>query len=102
MMALPDAVITTPVSMPLNTRISSSLIIEGTLRSAKIRLACPVPIRTPATPPSVETLTRRRYSLPREGEAKSQTIEPIQSPQRASVIFIKIMQILSAVWAIHG
>jgi hypothetical protein len=32
MMALPHAVITTPVSMPLNARISSSLIIEGTLQ----------------------------------------------------------------------
>jgi hypothetical protein len=37
MMALLNAVITTPVSMPLNARISSSLIIEGTLRRRRKR-----------------------------------------------------------------
>jgi len=47
-----------------------------------------------ATPPSVETLTRRRYPLPREGTAKSRTIELIQSPQRPSVIFIKMKRII--------
>jgi hypothetical protein len=47
MMALPNAVITTPVSMPLNPRISSSLIIEGppsekaTSAKIKARLSCP-------------------------------------------------------------
>ena len=42
-----------------------------------------------STPVKVQrrlALTRRRYSLPREGIAKSQAIEPMQSPQRASVI----------------
>ena len=46
-----------------------------------------------ATPPSVETLTRRRYSLPREGTAKSRTRDPYRVAAGASVIFIKMMRI---------
>jgi len=37
MMAPPDAVITTPVSMPLHSLKSSSFIIEGNLRKGRPR-----------------------------------------------------------------
>jgi hypothetical protein len=80
MMALPHAVITTPVIMPLNTRISSSLIIEGT------------------PPIKVQRRLALKYSLggatPAPGGiCKIPVDRTYTSRRRASVTFIKIMRI---------
>jgi len=60
-MALPHAVITTPVSMPLNARISSSLIIEGPFGEGDHRSRAKV---NPAERPWV-VCGMSAYSIPR-------------------------------------